>query len=179
MRTSRDAALAAIGLIFTLYLQSVMNFPHQPRFTSSALNYWAVAFAALLLPVLIGLVALTLPQARRRRFGVILAGLLGLPCFFVSSCAALDAPALASSDLSYELLSEARSDSTVWRLYRTNCGATCAFGLDLREERELLGGIKLVSPKWSQYRASEGVLQLEGTKVRVVDDGALLVEFNR
>lgn len=176
---SHFAALAVLGLILGTFLQSALDLPYRLRFANSAANYLAVAVAALLVPVLAWWVARSFPQAWPRRIGVALAVLLGFPCLLISSCAVLEAPALAEADMSYELLSEVRASAVVYRLYRTSCGATCAFGLDLREEREFLGGIKLVSPLWSLYRASEGKLQLDQSAVRVVNGEVILAEVKR
>lgn len=176
---SHIAALVVLGLILGTFVQSALDMPYRPRFANSALNFWAVAIAALLVPILTGWVARSFSPAWPRRVGLALAVLLSLPCLLVSSCAALEAPAFAEADTGYELLSEARAGAVIYRLYRTNCGATCAFGLDLREEREFLGGIKLVSPLWSLYRASEGQLHVGQSAVRVINGGVVLAEVKR
>ncbi len=173
------AALAVLGLILGTFLQSALDLPYRLRFANSAVNYWAVAVAALLVPILAWWIARSFPKAWSRRIGMALAVFLGFPSLLVSSCAALEAPALTEADASYELLSEARAGSVVYRLYRTSCGATCAFGLDLREEREFLSGIKVVSPLWSRYRASEGRLEIEQSTVRAGNGGAVLGGITR
>ena len=43
-------------------------------------------------------------------------------------------------------------------LYRTNCGATCAWGLVLRQERALAPGISIVREVGSWHRAYDAVL---------------------
>ena len=55
-----------------------------------------------------------------------------------------------------------------YRLYRTDCGATCAFGLVLQKEFDLGIGIKTVEVVFSKYRANEGHLSLiENDKIRL------------
>ena len=102
--------------------------------------------------------------------------LLLLPSLMISGCAALEAPRVNEKvDGSYELISEASGKSSNFRLYRTNCGATCAFGLDLREERDMFLGVKLVSPIWSLYRASEGRVVVDKSTVTVIHGNNILV----
>ena len=111
-----------------------------------------------------------------RTLVIVLSVLLLLPCAVIAGCATLEAPtANEKGDGSYELISEASDGSKNFRLYRTNCGATCAFGLDLREEREILWGAKLVSPMWSLYRASEGRVVVKKSTVSVLHKTDILV----
>lgn len=83
-------------------------------------------------------------------------------------------------DPSFELLSQRQVKSVYYRLYRTNCGATCAYGLVLRKEYDLILGVKVVTPMWSQYRASEGEIVLGDTStVRVVHGSRVLVTIQQ
>jgi hypothetical protein len=167
-RTLRLTAAVLLAMIVGAFMQAILDLPYRIRLTPSVANYWAVAAGAALVPPLLLLLLPALPKAWLRRIGIIATAILALPCLLISSCAMLEAPSLPEPDTSYELLSEAREDAVAYRLYRTNCGATCAFGLDLREERDLLFGVKLVSPKWSLYRASEGAVRLEQSSVLIV-----------
>ena len=47
-------------------------------------------------------------------------------------------------DLSFVPIGEAAFDSYRVRMYRTDCGATCAYGVAVRQERKILPGIALV-----------------------------------
>ncbi len=47
------------------------------------------------------------------------------------------------------------------RLYRSDCGATCAYGLVLRKELDTGLGIVFVRSLWSRNRAYEGRLQMQ------------------
>lgn len=176
---TRVVAILGLTLILGSALQATFDWPYRLRFASPAANYWAVAIGGILVPIL--LLWLSRPLARPwvRRTGMTLACLMVVPCLLISSCAALEAPSPGSSDSSYELLSEVQTGSSAFRLYRTNCGATCAFGLDLREERDLFGGLKMVSSKWGMYRASDGELRLDQASVLVVDAGRIVARVPR
>ena len=178
-RTAFLVALAALILIFGLVGQAVFNLPYRVRFANPAANYLAVAALSVLAPFLLLFVGRSIRKAWLRRSALVAVGFIAIPCLVISSCAVLDAPALSEPDLSYELLSEAQAGNVAYRLYRTNCGATCAFGLDLREERDLPFGVRLVSPKWSLYRASEGTVKVDPSSVIVVDGEVILAKVAR
>jgi hypothetical protein len=175
----RITAVIVLALMAGTFVQGYMGWPNQPRFSSPTLNYWFFAIAAIAFPALIAWLAsgLTAKWSRRVQYG--LACTLVLPCLLMTSCAVLEAPSIRTADGSYEFLSEANDGSVTYRLYRTNCGATCAYGLDLRRKRDLFFGIKLVSPVWSKYQADEGNVYLEGSKIQVRNGLDLLTELSR
>jgi hypothetical protein len=174
------AGALALGLVVVMVLgQAVLDLPYEIRFRNDSANYWTVAGAAILAPVLSFLFARSISTVWPRRIGMLVAAVVALPCLLISSCAALEAPAVGESDKSYELLSEATVGADVYRLYRTNCGATCAYGLDLRKERELQGGIKLISSVWSLYRASEGQLKVDSSSVLVTHGNTVIGKVSR
>ena len=175
----RYLAPVTFAFILGLLAQALGDLPYRPRFGSPTANYWAVAAMAVLVPVLVVVMARMVPRTWLRRGGYIAAAVLALPCLLVSSCAITEAPGLSHEDAAYELLSEARAGRVAYRLYRTNCGATCAYGLDLREELDLPFGAKLVSPRWSLYRASEGIVKLEPSAVLVVRGDDVLAKVAR
>ena len=173
---SLSVAFAALAAIAVLTVQSLLHLPYQIRFSSPALNYWLVACSAFAVPVLLFWISRKLETKWLRTLVIVLSVLLLLPCAVIAGCATLEAPtANEKGDGSYELISEASDGSKNFRLYRTNCGATCAFGLDLREEREILWGAKLVSPMWSLYRASEGRVVVKKSTVSVLHKTDILV----
>jgi hypothetical protein len=178
-KSAQFIVTAALMLILAVLAQAVLGLPYRPRFASPTANYWAVAALSTLTPVLAYLLALTVPRKWMRRTGYVGATALLLPCLFISSCAMLEAPRPFGPDTSYEFLSEVRTGRFAYRLYRTNCGATCAYGLDLREELDLPFGVKLVSPIWSLYGASEGAVKLEESFVVVVNEDGLLGKVAR
>ena len=167
----------ALGLglaIFAVLAQAVFELPYEVRLSSDSANYWIVAAAAIAAPVFAFCLARSISKVWPRSIGILLSALIAIPCLLISSCAALEAPAVGEPDRSYELLSEATVGADVYRLYRTNCGATCAYGLDLRKERDLAEGAKLISSVWSLYRASEGTLQVDSSSVLVVHGGTVI-----
>lgn len=178
-RTLRLTAAVALVLIVGAFMQAALDLPYRIRFAPPAANYWVVAAGAALVPLLLLLLLRTVPKSWLRRVGIVATGVLVFPCLLISSCAMLEAPSPSQPDTSYELLSEAHANAVAYRLYRTNCGATCAFGLDLREERDLIFGVKLVSPKWSLYRASEGSVKVEQSSVLVVHGEEILGKVAR
>ncbi len=179
LRNLRIATVIALALMAGTFVQGYMGWPYQPRFSSPTLNYLFFAIAAVAFPALIAWLASGLSAKWSRRVLYGLTFILALPCLLMSSCALLETPNRNAVDNSYEFLSEANDGALTYRLYRTNCGATCAYGLDLRRERDLLLGVKLVSPLWSKYRADQGTVQVSGSKIQVKNDSEVLVEFSR
>jgi len=73
------------------------------------------------------------------------------------------------SDPSYRLLSEVGRPLGSYRLYQTNCGATCAYGLELRREYSALGLLSAVSPVWQAAAEDAATLRVAGDgRVQVV-----------
>lgn len=178
-RKLRFAAAGVLAAILALFAQAILGLPFRIRLANPAANYWVVAALSISVPVLLFIVVRPIPKAWLRRIGLVATAVIALPCLAVSSCAMLEAPKPSQPDGSYELLSEAYAGRLAYRLYRTNCGATCAFGLELREERELPLGMKLVSPRWSQYHASEGTVKVEQSSVLVVKGEDVLARVAR
>ena len=178
-RTVRFAAAVGLGLTLTVAMQAALGLPYRVRFSNSAANYWAVAVLAALFPLCVFCLSASIRQAWLRRTGFVAAGLILLPSLAFTSCALLEAPRVFVPDASYVLLSEVRAEQVAYRLYRTNCGATCAFGLELRKEHDLFFGLRLVSPKWSMYHASEGAVKLEPSSVLVVKGEQILARVGR
>jgi MFS family permease len=178
-RSTSVIPLLLLAIILGMTAQGVFGLPYQLRLSSAAENYWMLSIGVILFPVLLGWFAMSLSRRWIRRFSFLCAILLLLPCLFASSCAAHKAPQLGQVDLSYELLSEAKDDEITYRLYRTNCGATCAYGLDLRKERDLFLGIKLVSPFWSKYQALAGEVTVKNQKIQVSSGTEVLVTLEK
>ena len=107
----------------------------QVRFGYAPLNYWAVAALALLLPLTVLWVALRLPRRSLKIAGLVLSAVVALPSLVFVALAWLEWSQLTNNvDSSFELLSQGRAESASYRLYRTDCGATCAYELVLRKE---------------------------------------------
>jgi hypothetical protein len=58
-------------------------------------------------------------------------------------------------DFSFELVRELPQDGYVLRVYRTNGGATTAFGVVVRQERSVLPGIRLVRDVYRRHHADD------------------------
>ncbi|WP_141514161.1 hypothetical protein [Ramlibacter sp. WS9] len=139
-------------------------------------NYWSIAFASVGIPIAIALIGLAMRGSLPRRLMIGLAGILALPFGLFSGCAAMEAPELGASDISFELLSQVEAGDEAYRLYRTDCGATCAFGLVLRKERDWWGIVRSTTPVWSLYRADQGEVLLVDRKLKIMSGGAVLAE---
>lgn len=173
------AAWLLLALLAGVIFQVIASWPYQIRFESTWVNHWVFAVAAISFPFLAGWLALSLPGAWVRVLAQIFIILLFIPCLLIASCAALEAPRIGEVDKGYELISEAADGAVTYRLYRTNCGATCSYGLSLREERTLFLGAKLVSHTWGLDRVSEGRVVLKDSRVLVLDGEKVLVDLSR
>jgi hypothetical protein len=67
-------------------------------------------------------------------------------------------------DYSFEKIDSLRVNDKNYVLYRTNGGATTAYGLVLRSEKEFISGINVVRAIYNKYKASESSLTLLGGK---------------
>lgn len=158
--TTRTAVYSLTGSLSAFAL-TLLEGPWMPRFSFDTLNYWFVAAAALAVPLSVLYLGLSLTRFRHRVLVCVLAGLVALPLLPYSLLAMLEsASAQGGEHPSLELLSEASSGNSRYRLYRTDCGATCSYGLELRREIDLLGFFKIVSPLWSAYREESATLRL-------------------
>jgi hypothetical protein len=71
-------------------------------------------------------------------------------------------------DASFELLAAVPVEGGRVAIYRTNCGATCAFGIAVRQERRLFWRLLLVRHLGGFYRAEEARYEaLNPMRVRV------------
>lgn len=148
MLTTSVLALGAIGF-------NIVGWPVKVRFAEPALNYWSVVVFAALLPIFLIAVGFSARSKAVKVLCTIAAVCLLVPCGIFAFFAQIEARDIKKHgvDLSYILLSELPSGSSVMRLYRTDCGATCSYGLELRSEIDTAIGIKFVRPVWSKYRS--------------------------
>ena len=171
-------ALILAGVLVLLFAHGMLGLPLQLRSSSSALNHWLFAIAIVLLPVLAMYGAQSLSprwQPRKLIFG---AALFCVPCFLLAGLAVLIAPAFGES-ADFELISEGQAGIVAYRLYRSDCGATCATGLVLRSEFDLVPGIALVTSVWSMYRAVEGIVSVDASFIRVSRGNVVMAELAR
>lgn len=172
--------LALLALLIAAIAHAMSGLPLQVRFGYATLNYWLAGTLALLLPVMVLWVALRMSRRSLKVAGIAVSVVVALPSLAFVTLAWHEGSQITNNvDTSFELLSEGKSGLARYRLYRTNCGATCAYGLVLRQEYDSPIGVKLVTPVWSLYRASEGAVQIEGSAVRVVSGVNVLATIKR
>ncbi len=177
-KTANSISWVLLALLLAMFAQGALKLPYQLRFESPGLNYWIFAVAAISFPMLAFSVGASLSTKWARWLTYLCALILAIPCLTMASCAAIEAP-LEGRDLSYELISEAKDGNIAYRLYRTNCGATCEFGLDLREERQVFLGLNLVSPIWSRPRGHEGQVVITESQILVSIGSDILAKLPR
>lgn len=177
-KTANSISWVLLALLLATFAQGALKLPYQLRFDSPGLNYWIFAVAAISFPMVVFSVAVSLSTKWARWLTFCCALLLAIPCLTMASCAAIEAP-VGGRDLSYELISEAKDGNLAYRLYRTNCGAMCEFGLDLREERQVFLGLKLVTPIWSHPRGHQGQIMITKSQIHISNGSDILVKLPR
>ena len=147
--------------------------PIKLRALNPAINYALYSFVCFLMPISILGVGWVLSKKWLRILSLIIAIVIGIPNSFLGILAFDEAMRIQhlGYDPSLAFLKEVLEGDYRYRLYRTNCGATCAFGLELRKERFFPYGIKLVQPIWSFYGADDGELALLEKEIEVSYDG--------
>ena len=173
-RNTRIAALVLSATVLALIGLNI-GLPVKLRFADPALNYGAALALALLLPFAAGtLGALAQPRSRWLIFVVVWFG-CAVPCSIFSLLTYWEARGIQErgADLSYQLLDTAPGDDVVFRLYLTNCGATCSWGLDLRSERDGPFGMRVVRSIWSAYKTDNDarLIQTGPGLLQVVEAG--------
>ena len=129
------APFALLAVLMASSRRRYLVAPMQVRFGYAPLNYWAAAALALLLQLTVLWVAHRLPRRSLKIAGLVLSAVVALPSLVFVALAWLEWSQLTNNvDSSFELLSQGRAESASYRLYRTDCGATCAYELVLRKE---------------------------------------------
>lgn len=173
MKKYLTVAGLALSVAVLLAVGFNLGFPIKLRFANPSMNYWAVFVPSVALPfALAALVAALLPVKRWIGFCVVWF-LCAIPCSVFSLFAYYEAVSVQAQgeDGSFMLLDSVVVDSADYRLYLSNCGATCSWGLVVRAERNGPFGIKVVRSIWSEYRTlDEAQLMLAAPNVlRVVE----------
>lgn len=155
-----------------------IDLPITIRAIKSEINYAVYSFFCFLIPI--SIVAMGWAYAKNwiRVLSIIIAVLVGLPVGFVGMVAFDEALRVRrlGKDPSLEFLKEVSVGDYRYRLYRTNCGATCAFGLRLQKERFIPIGLKFVRPIWSYYGAEDGELTLLDKEIQVKFEGDMVAK---
>jgi hypothetical protein len=167
--------IATLSAAFVMFGPAPMNV----RFYRPALNEWAFAAFLALPPALIMQLFLNLQESPLQMLGIACSLILALLGLLGGFFTLLASPSFWDRDHpSQLLLSEATSDAGTFRLYRTDCGATCSFTLVLRREIDTPIGIRLVDPVWMRDEEHEGRIEVsEGGNVAVLQGQQVLVSF--
>ena len=168
----------AFFIVLFVVLWNWIGWPYKVRFECSPLNYFVSSTLSFALPILALATSFTIRQRLARPTAIVLSGLLIIPFGMYGLLAIMVGYDVIErgKDFSYEYLKEAETENGIYRLYRTSCGATCEFGLDLRKEIETPIGIKFVKSVWSQYRADDAYLVSKGGKVTILFNGNFMAE---
>ncbi|HTD90918.1 MAG TPA: hypothetical protein VK663_09665 [Burkholderiales bacterium] len=171
--------LQFLALVIVLLIYCITA-PWQIRFSYVSLNHWAAATLAVSLPLSMLWIALRTKRKSLKIVGIVLSALVALPSLLFSTLALLESISVVENnvDRSFTLMSEGKGSSAYYRLYRSDCGATCSTDLVLRKEYDTQVGVKLVTQVWFRRHQSTGTIQIDdrGT-IRVVDDGQLLASL--
>lgn len=153
-------ALFATAISFTAYGITWINGPWLPRFSYDPLNYWFTGLAALSVPVSLLAVGACSKRMWPGALTILAAIIIAVPLVPFGAIAIYESSNTKDEQhLSHQLLAERVAYGHLYRLYRTDCGATCSFGLELRREIEVLRYLKLVKPIWSRYQEDTATLQ--------------------
>lgn len=166
--------LAAIVIL--IIAVNWIGLPYQVRFNSPYLNYWAFSALCLLLPVSLVVSAMHAEKKLIKVFCFTLSMVVVFPAFFLALFSGLEGKVAMDEgvDSSLVLIDEASSSRGFFRLYVTNCGATCSYGLLLRREIDTPVGIKFVQHEWSMYKEREASLEVGAGIVKVVKEDRIL-----
>ncbi|MFP8967737.1 hypothetical protein ACKC9G_14230 [Pokkaliibacter sp. CJK22405] len=174
----RNIAFGFFVFMVVTLLFAMCDGAYLPRFLMASWNYRAFAIWIMLLPLSAFATACLLRGQPLR----VMLFFLSLTSFvFPSSFMAWfawtegDAVAQDSKASVRVLLSEVRVDKHTYRLYQSNCGATCSLDLVLMDEVLWPNlGMKWVRAEWYLARQAQGSLMLDGNTLQVQDDGKVL-----
>jgi hypothetical protein len=120
-----------------------------------------VSCAVIGVPIMAAWIALRTTSAAIKAAGFLISVGLIFPASLFSFFGFVEGfHVLSDGNSSDVLLAEVRHENATFRLYQTNCGATCAYGLVLNKEFSGFGPVKLVSPIWFADREDVAELRL-------------------
>jgi len=159
--SSTSKAVTYVALSLVAFGVTLLPGPWLPRFTFDPLNYWFTALSAITIPASLVVLGIALHRSPLRIAVLVIAAAAAVPLIPFGLLAAYEGRrAVGAEHPSHKRLAEVSTSSYTYRLYLTNCGATCAYGLELRKEISILGFAKLVAPVWSAYREEPAELRL-------------------
>ena len=141
----------AIVFVYCLaaFALTLISDPVAIRFTFAPLNYWFAGLSALSVPASALFWAKSKPVGSNRSFALALAVVVAMPLLPYGLLALSEGARIeGASEPSYRLLSEVGRPMGSYRLYQTNCGATCSYGLELRREFSAFSFVSVVRPVW-------------------------------
>jgi hypothetical protein len=166
----RRRAIAFIGLLLAGFAAVVANWHHEVlRFSLPVLNPLAL-LAGLTLPIIAVVAAASRLSGWWRGTTLLL---LVVPVVYSVFAGFVVAFHLAmviddGTDRSFEALGVVPVEGGRVSIYRTNCGATCNYGVAVRQERSLLPGVLLVRRLPGFYPAYAATVETLGPRtVRV------------
>ena len=158
----KKAIFSITLLVVVIAALNMADLPKELRFEEIKYNYLFVMVLCILLPLSLILTSLNLKE-RANRYGCLAVSLLlTLPASFLYMVVSIDYDRLSRGgvDGRFERIDEIEVGESKYRLYRTNGGATTAFGLVLRKESAISEHINLVEVIFSKYQAAESTLRL-------------------
>jgi hypothetical protein len=163
-------------LIALLSLSTLVgtDWPIAVRFQIDTLNYYFVALLLVSVPVVLFWISLGL-RSWRRIAGASIAVLLIAVCLIPAYWAFTSAPQFGEPGT--QILDVAELDGFVYKLYQTDCGAPCDFGLLLREEHNLPLGLKTVGNIWVKNHEESGSLKVYQHKISVLIGERVAYEY--
>ena len=172
-RNSIRGPLIAVALVVGIVVCNLSSIEPQLRFQYAPLNYWVASALAFALPVSVLWLCVRVSSRATRVALALAAAVMALPCAIFVFFSLLTAPT-SGVDASFEKISQIQNGRLAFRLYRTNCGATCSFGLVLRREIDLPLGLKLVTALWGKDREDQAVVRLDSGMIQVVNRSNVL-----
>lgn len=165
--------LVRVGLLVSIYLLVLLNvFYPAVRLNFAAANYGAFALAQFI-PIRI-LTTARLGAGWRRWSALVVGTLLLVPAFPLGLGAAGCAVLSLSEDRSFERQQTMPTDFGTVTIYRTNGGATTAFGIVVRQECRVVPGLLVVRQLAHGYPADESHIELQSrgaVHIVFVDNG--------
>lgn len=112
-----------------------------------------------LMPLFLWALAFRVRPGPWRGAATISTGLLVTISLLPAACAGLEVTDVSrEEDLRFEPVWRQQQGASALVLYRTNCGATCSFGLVLRQERRVVPGLRMVRHLGDWYPAYSATL---------------------
>lgn len=162
MPPSKRIALGLTALIACASTIVALNsLSTTPRFEYPPLNYATVILLTFSIPAILFWLAFAALTSWWRWGIALIAAIITIPTAFFSVFAFFELQSIVATgvDASFESIAELKGERALHRVYRTNGGATTAYGIVLRKERSLLPGLKLVTVVRNYYPAHEATLE--------------------